>query len=123
MTTILVVDDSAVDRTLASRLLKREIGWNVIEAQNGVEALAMIEGTELDVIVTDMLMPEMNGLELIAALKKRHSHIPIIVITSKGSEEIAIGALQSGASSYVPKRSMSSMLVDTVRRVLAAMQE
>ncbi len=123
MPTILVVDDSAVDRTLAARLLKREPGWNVVEVSNGTEALSTVDLSEPDVIVTDMLMPEMNGLELIAALHKRHSNVPVVVMTSKGSEEIAINALQSGASSYVPKRSLASMLTDTVRRILAAMQE
>ena len=65
----------------------------------------------------------MNGLELIAAVRKSHSHVPVIMMTSKGSEEIAVEALQAGASSYVPKRALSTQLVDTVQRVLAAMQE
>ena len=123
MTTILVVDDSSVDRTLAAGLLTQEEGWTVVEASDGNGALAAIKVLAPDVIVTDLQMPGMNGLELIAALRKSHSHVPVILMTSKGSEEIAVEALQSGASSYVPKRSFSTMLVETVRRVLAAMQE
>ena len=123
MTTMLVVDDSSVDRTLATGLLTLEPDWNVVEADDGNAALAAIKFSAPDVIITDLQMPGMNGLELIAALHKTHSHIPVILMTSKGSEEIAVEALLAGASSYVPKRSLSTMLVETVRRVLAAMQE
>lgn len=123
MTTILVVDDSAVDRTYAAGLLAKEDGWEVIQAADGKSAMAAIRASSPDIIITDLQMPEINGLELIAEVRKSHSHIPIILMTSKGSEEIAVEALQNGASSYVPKRSLSTMMVDTIQRVLAAMQE
>jgi len=123
MTTILVVDDSSVDRTLACGLLSQEAGWEVIQAADGKSALAIIKEQAPDLIITDLQMPEMNGLELLAALRKTHSHIPVVLMTSKGSEEIAVEALQAGASSYVPKRSLSTLMVDTLQRVLAAMQE
>lgn len=123
MTTILVVDDSTVDRTLAAGLLAKEPDLEVIQAADGKSALALIKVSAPDVIITDLQMPEMNGLELIAAVRKSHSHVPVIMMTSKGSEEIAVEALQAGASSYVPKRALSTMLVDTLQRVLSAMQE
>ena len=123
MTTILVVDDSTVDRIYAAGLLSNDTDWEVIQAPDGKAALAIIKESAPDVIVTDLQMPEMNGLELIAEVRKNHSHIPVILMTSKGSEEIAVEALQAGASSYVPKRSLSTMMIDTVQRVLAAMQE
>ena len=123
MTTILVVDDSSVDRKLANGLLMQESGWNVIEAVDGNAALAAIKTSAPDIIVTDLQMPGMTGLELISSLRKSHSHVPVILMTSRGNEEIAVEALQSGASSYVPKRSLATMVVDTVRRVLAAMHE
>lgn len=123
MTTILVVDDSAVDRTIAAGLLAKEPGLDVIQACDGKSALAMIKVSAPDVIITDLQMPEMNGLELIAAVRKSHSHVPIIMMTSKGSEEIAVEALQSGASSYVPKKCLSDQLLDIVQRVLSSMQE
>ena len=123
MTTILVVDDSAVDRTIAVGLLAKEPDLIVVQASDGKSALAMIKASAPDVIITDLQMPGMNGLELIAAVRKSHSHVPIIMMTSRGSEEIAVEALQSGASSYVPKKSLSTMLVDTLQRVLSTMQE
>ncbi|WP_010584469.1 ATP-binding response regulator [Schlesneria paludicola] len=123
MTTILVVDDSNVDRMYAAGLLAHENAWNVIQAADGKAALVAVKTQAPDIIVTDIQMPELNGLELLAELRKSHSHIPVILMTSRGSEEIAVEALQSGASSYVPKRSLASTLVDTIQRVVAAMQE
>ena len=123
MTTVLVVDDSTVDRIYAAGLLAHENTWDVIQAADGKSALALVKTHAPDVIVTDLQMPELNGLQLLAELRKSHSHIPVILMTSRGSEEIAVEALQSGASSYVPKRSMASSLVDTIQRVVAAMQE
>lgn len=123
MTTVLVVDDSTVDRKLATGLLMQESEWTVVEASDGKAAVAAVKEHSPDIVVTDLQMPEMNGLELIESIRKSHSHIPIVLMTSKGSEEIAVQALQSGASSYVPKRVLASTLVETVRRVIAAMLE
>jgi anti-sigma regulatory factor (Ser/Thr protein kinase) len=67
-------------------------------------------------------MPEMNGLELVAAVKASNPSIPVILTTSQGSEEIASQALRDGASSYVPKRDLGSSLAGVVRQVLAVNQ-
>ena len=123
MTTILVVDDSTVDRKLATGLLMQESDWRVIEATDGDTAVAVIKAEAPDLIVTDLQMPGMTGLELISSIHKSHSHIPVILMTSKGNEEIAVEALQSGASSYVPKRVLAMTLVETARRVLTSVHE
>jgi len=123
MTTILVVDDSTVDRKLATGLLMQETDWRVIEAIDGDAAVAVIKAEAPDLIVTDLQMPGMTGLELISSIHKSHSHIPVIMMTSKGNEEIAVEALQSGASSYVPKRVLAMTLVETARRVLTSVNE
>jgi len=123
MTTILVVDDSTVDRKLATGLLMQETDWRVIEASDGDTAVAVIKAEAPDLIVTDLQMPGMTGLELISSIHKSHSHIPVIMMTSKGNEEIAVEALQSGASSYVPKRVLAMTLVETARRVLTSVNE
>ena len=70
-------------------------------------------------VVTDLQMPELNGLELVAAAKAAHPSLPLILTTSQGSEEIAAKALREGASSYVPKRDLMSTLVPVVRQVLS----
>jgi CheY-like chemotaxis protein len=123
MPTVLVVDDSATDRRLAVGLLEKAPDFTVLEAVDGCDALRQIELHIPDVVVTDMMMPHMNGLELVAEVREQYPMLPIILMTSQGSEEIAVQALQKGASSYVPKRSLAAELVEVIDRVLSASHE
>ena len=120
MPTILVVDDSETDRRLVGGLLEKHSGWKVIYASDGLKALTQIEVQPPDVVVTDLVMPNLNGRELVEAMRKRDSHIPVIIMTAKGSEQIAVKALQFGAASYVPKKNLTKSLARTVEKVLAA---
>ena len=123
MPTILVVDDSPIDRQLAGGLLQQDTDWTVTYACDGAAALDSIRTNPPDIVVTDLQMPEMTGLELVTAVRKSVAQIPVILMTGKGSEEIAVEALHAGAASYVPKRALATLLVETVRRVLASCQE
>lgn len=123
MTNVLIVDDSAVDRRLVSGLLAKGAGLNVRIATHGAEALEQMSHELPDLVVTDMLMPGMNGLELVSEIRDRHPLVPVILITSRGNEEIAVQALQRGAASYVPKRTISQDLVSTVQSVLAVSRQ
>ena len=119
MTTILVVDDSLVDRAVVGELLGRRSQWTICAATNGIDALAQITHTKPDLVVTDLQMPQMNGLELVAAIRQQHPGVPVILMTAFGSEAIAVEALERGASSYVPKSQLPEKLVNTVEKVLA----
>jgi CheY-like chemotaxis protein len=120
MATLLVVDDSAMDRRLVGGILDKNPEWTVIYAVNGKEAMAEIESHIPDLVLTDMQMPEMNGLQLVTAVKEEYPLIPVVLMTAQGSEEIAVQALRQGAASYVPKRRLSQELRETVERVLSA---
>jgi CheY-like chemotaxis protein/anti-sigma regulatory factor (Ser/Thr protein kinase) len=120
MPKILLVDDSAVDRQLALRLLQEDEELEVDTASNGKEALARLGQAPMDLVVTDLVMPEMSGLDLVQRLREDHPLLPVVLVTSKGSEDIAVQALELGAASYVPKRCLADDLLDTVHRVLAA---
>jgi CheY-like chemotaxis protein len=115
--TALVVDDSALDRHLASGLLKRA-GTEVTSAESGARALEQMERSLPDVVITDMQMPDMDGLDLTREIRERFPNVPVILMTAHGSEELAVKALQVGAASYVPKRSLAHDLVSTVRSVV-----
>jgi len=119
MTTILVVDDSAVDRNLVVGLLGKDASFKVDFAANGLDALAKMEMEIPELVVTDLIMPEMDGLSLVSAVRQRFHLVPVILMTSKGSEELAVQALDAGAASYVPKRILAQRLLDTVHNVLA----
>jgi CheY-like chemotaxis protein len=119
MATVLVVDDSKVDRRLAGGLLQKASHLDVMYASHGHEALQMMERDCPDLVVTDLQMPEMNGLELVEAVRHRFPLVPVVLMTAFGSEEIAVEALERGAASYVPKTKLAEKLVDIVDGVLA----
>jgi len=118
MTSILVVDDSAIDRRLAGALLQKR-GFEVVYAQDGRDALTRIEESRPDVVVTDLQMPEMTGLELVSAIRQRFPSLPVVLMTAHGSEQIAMLALRTGAASFVAKRRLADDLGDTVAAIVA----
>ncbi|HHK41351.1 MAG TPA: response regulator [Planctomycetaceae bacterium] len=119
MPIVLVVDDSEVDRRLVGGLLARDIDWLVEFASNGREALELMQTTEPDVIVTDLMMPDMDGMELVTQVAVQHPNVPVILVTAQGSEEVAVEALSRGAASYVPKDQLADKLLETVEQVMA----
>lgn len=119
MSQVLVVDDSATDRKLAGRLLEKR-GVEVRYAPHGLAALVEIRQERPDIVVCDLQMPEMNGLELVEAVRADFPAIPVILMTAQGSEQIAAEALRRGAASYVPKSALAQHLAETVERILMA---
>jgi CheY-like chemotaxis protein len=117
---VLVVDDSAMDRLLAGEIIQKREGWKAAFAANGGEALSMLEKMTPALVLTDLIMPEMDGLELVQEIRQRWPRLPVILMTGHGSEEIAIQALRKGAASYVPKKSLARELAETMDYVLAA---
>lgn len=116
--TILVVDDCKVDRQLVGGLLNKVESWTVAFACDGAEAIAAMGDVQPDIVVTDMQMPYFDGLALVRSIRDDYSHIPVVLITSKGSEKTAVEALKCGAASYSPKSALAEDLVRTVRQVL-----
>lgn len=119
MATVLIVDDLLSDRLIAEGLLQEDETFNMVFAENGREALEQIDLHMPDLVLTDLLMPEMDGLELVKEVREKYPLIPTILMTASGSEVIAREAIEKGAASYVPKRYLSKELLSTVQRVLA----
>ncbi len=118
MATVLIVDDTAVDRQLAGGLLVRNPNIDVCYAENGTEALEVIEFRMPDLVVTDMQMPELDGLGLVTAIGKKHPDVPVVLMTAHGSENVAAQALANGAASFVPKSDLANNLLETVMQIL-----
>ncbi len=118
MTRILVVDDCAVDRAQAGWILTREADWTVEFATSGDDALRQMTKVLPDLVLTDLQMPNLDGLQLVSEVRVKYPHVPIILMTAQGSEDIAFKALHAGAASYVPKAMLPDHLRDTVKRVL-----
>jgi CheY-like chemotaxis protein/anti-sigma regulatory factor (Ser/Thr protein kinase) len=119
MTDVLVVDDSPIDRRLMGKLLEADSQLRVTFAEDGRQALERMAIAPPDIVVTDLLMPRLDGFELVAAVRKQYPLVPVIVVTGQGSEQIAVKALEAGAASYLPKTQMASELVEVVQNVLA----
>jgi CheY-like chemotaxis protein/anti-sigma regulatory factor (Ser/Thr protein kinase) len=118
-TTILIVDDSLVDRHLIGGLLRKRAGWKLEFAEDGSEALDRLSQSTPSLVLTDLVMPRLNGLDLLRKIRKRYPAVPVVLLTAYGNEQIAVDALEEGAASYVPKAQQAERLVETVQRVLA----
>lgn len=118
MPRILLVDDDRAQCLRFDKLLK-DHDFEVDIAHNGREALERIEPSPPDLIVTDLIMPDMDGLELVEAVRNRYPWVPVLVMTSYGSEEVAVRALRLGATSYLNKASLNGQVIELIDEVLA----
>lgn len=120
-TTILVVDDSKTDRTLVTGLIAAERpDWELLACEAAAEGLDILDRQPVSVVVTDLFMPEMSGEEFLVEIRLRFPTVPVILITSQGSDEIAARSLELGAVNYVPKRRLSDDLVPAIDEILRA---
>ncbi len=119
MSTILIAEDTRTQARMIQFMLEGE-GFQTEIAADGRLALEAMERRRPDIVLTDLHMPEMNGLELVEAVRSRFPSIPVVLMTADGSEEIAVQALRKGAASYVPKRHLEEDLVRTLRSLLDA---
>ena len=117
MSTVLVVDDAAVDRVIAGRCLEAA-GCQAVFATHGGEALEIVARDRPDAVLTDLQMPEMDGLELVRCLRRDYPTLPCILMTACGSEETAVLALREGAVSYVPKQNLRHGLEESLKIVM-----
>lgn len=115
---ILIVDDEEELLNLMVKLLGNE--YNVFFAMNGEEALKIIEREELDLVVTDVMMPVMDGIELCLEIKNNleHSHIPVLMLTAKTAEEDRTRAYEAGADAYITKPFNLSVLHARIKNLL-----
>ena len=123
---ILVVDDEADVRKLLDDSLRRS-GYKVISASCGQEALEVLDQNEVNLVITDVRMPEMSGLELLARIKQAHPQMPVIILTGYASVQNAVEAMRRGAADYVMKpftvAALRSAVQQTVIGPTAAVSE
>jgi CheY-like chemotaxis protein/anti-sigma regulatory factor (Ser/Thr protein kinase) len=121
MTRFLVVDDSSLARQIVGDLLKKAFDASVVEADDGLKAIHYLEAQgPFDLILSDLQMPNLDGLALLSVVRERFPTNPFVILTAFGSEEIAVQAITAGAASCIPKQSVKTRLQDVVRTVLTA---
>ncbi|MCW6038362.1 response regulator [Spirulina subsalsa FACHB-351] len=120
MTTILIVDDSQTQRHILSDLLGQH-KFTIWTAANGLEAIKQIRQQSPDLIVLDLIMPQLNGYELCRLLKTNPStrDIPIIICSAKGTNVDRYWGLKQGADAYIAKPFHAHELVETIQQLLA----
>jgi two-component system chemotaxis response regulator CheY len=118
---VLVVDDSATMRRMVLASLRGIGPVTFHEASNGLEAIERLAIGQVDLIVLDLNMPDMHGLEVVAFVRKHATfrHIPIIVLTTRGDDESRASATAAGASLYLTKPFDPAVLADGVDRLLS----
>jgi CheY-like chemotaxis protein len=118
--TLLLVDDSPVDQRLIQDLIARQLGWEVVAARDAGEALERLRDRFVSIVLTDLVMPGMDGLQLLRLIREEFPRLPVVLITAYGSEELAIRALREGVANYVPKRALGRDLVRALVEVADA---
>jgi len=120
MTTIILADDHKIVRQGIRALLEYEPDFNIVgEASNGTEALSMLETTVPDVLVTDLSMPGLTGMELADEIRKRKWPTKVIILSMHGDEPYIVKAMACGVSGYVLKESGVEHTVNAIREALA----
>jgi CheY-like chemotaxis protein len=115
--TILVVDDEATTQNLLREILTVD-GYNVVVADDGEEALRLLEKTPVDLLIVDRSMPRMGGLELLAKLKEKKLNIPSLVISGYGEESLWGQAIGLGAADYLLKPFEAEEVLRLVKKAL-----
>jgi two-component system chemotaxis response regulator CheY len=117
--TIMAVDDSASIRQMVSFAL-REGGYQVVEASDGMAALAKLDGENVDMIIADLNMPNLDGIGLVREVRSMAScrFLPIIILTTESQESRKQAAREAGASGWIVKPFTPNQLVSVVKRVI-----
>ncbi|HQR50592.1 MAG TPA: sigma-54 dependent transcriptional regulator [Methylophilaceae bacterium] len=116
---VLVVDDEAKMQRVLEIMLKR-MGHAVASASNGREALQILKSSPVDLIISDLRMPEMSGTELLQALRQQGNEVPVIIMTAYGTIESAVEAMKLGACDYIVRPFDVEALEIAINRILAA---
>ena len=119
--TILVVDDEPVVRDVLKRSLLRE-GFQVVTAGNGVEGLDRVRGTRVNIIISDIMMPQMDGLEFLVEVKSDFPHIPVILITGFADQFTGKQALEAGAEDFIVKPFKNHEIRYALQRTLVRLE-
>ena len=114
---ILIVDDDYTILSVLRKILERA-AYTVFEASNGAEALKVLKEKKVNLVISDVYMPELSGIDLLAEIKKFKSAIPVILVTGKASVEAAVECMKIGALDYISKPLSLSKIEETVAKAL-----
>ena len=116
-TSVLIVDDETFIRQILARIVSRE-GYEVRQASDGQDALDRLSEVSYDIVISDIKMPNMDGIELLGEIKTIHPDVGVILITAYAGEYSAEEALKAGADAFIAKPFKNTEIAETLRKVL-----
>ncbi len=118
---VLVIDDEAIVRVSCQRVLTPE-GFNVVVVPSGSEAIERLENENFDLVLTDLKMPDMDGLEVLKTIKSRWPEMIVIIITGYGTISTAVQAIKLGAFEYIEKPFTPEDILNTVKKAISSIR-
>ncbi len=120
---ILIVDDFATMRKVIRNLLKQGGYENIVEAEDGVNALKILKSQKIDFVVSDWNMPNMSGLELLKAVRadEELKALPFLMVTAEALQENVVAAVKAGVSNYIVKPFTSAVLDEKIKKIMEKM--
>jgi two-component system chemotaxis response regulator CheY len=120
MKNILIVDDSSTVRQQVSLALQ-QVGFRVLEAADGRAAVTALDKVEIALVICDVNMPGMNGLEMLEQIQRdrRHTHIPVLMLTTESSKAVVDRAKSAGAKAWIVKPFKADLMVAAVQKILS----
>ncbi|WHF50301.1 response regulator [Chryseobacterium gotjawalense] len=117
MLILIAEDDELILKTIEHKLLKE--GYEVILSRNGREAIDNIQNKNVDLIITDIMMPFASGIEILSAIKSTGKKTPVIMLSSMGQEEVVLNAFDLGASDFIVKPFSPNELMLRIKRLIS----
>ena len=117
---ILLVDDHAIVRQgVRQLLLNHSVAREVVEAESGAQALANLDGEPFDVVLLDISLPDMNGVEVLKRAKRKAPRAPVMMFSMYREDQYAVRSLKAGAAGYLSKTVTAAQMIDAIRQVAA----
>ena len=118
MTNVLIIDDHPIVRRGLKQVLQDEPDFSIVEAGDAREALNEINQHPFDLVIADIDLPGMNGIELLKAIKQQHKHTPVLMLSVYPEDQVAVRVLRAGASGFLSKETAPEQLVVAIRKIL-----
>jgi CheY-like chemotaxis protein len=115
---VLIAEDDVVVQKLLARIVQNE-GYTVCTASNGKDALSKMETEKVSLVISDIMMPEMDGMELLETLKTSHPKLPVLMITGRNSQALRQKAIENGADGYITKPFKNIEIAKTISAMLS----
>lgn len=120
---VLIVDDSSFSRSHLAKLVTNAGHIVANEASSGAEALSMLNEEDIDIVVTDIVMPEMTGIQLTEKISKNFSDIYVIVVSSLSQEHVILEAITAGATDFIPKPVTQEQISNSLLKIYKMTKE